>query len=281
MILTGPSRIGIARFTRRGDWHADCWIQKLTIAVAVQLAVLAGPRIHAAFAQQPPPTSNGASDVQPTPDAAAIQSRITELEQASSLDDNAKAELSLLKEAQKFLQEGAEASNRATALDNLLAGAPEQIRNIQQQLEQPLESEPNLGGDATLDSLRSRLAQAQADIEAQHTLRQQLEQESADRDARRMELPTLAGAARARLDEISASLATPSSVDAGDRVAAARLLRLQAERGRLQNLLRRYELEQRSDESQRDLLRLRRQLVERHIRQAETRVEVLRNAVTD
>ena len=250
--------------------------------LALTLLAYRSPACASLLLQQPPPASNGLSDSPPVPDDAAIQARIAELEQLGDLDEPARTELALLKEAHEFLQNAAEASQRTGALEELIAGAPEQVQSIQQQLEQPLDDRPiDFAGDVTLDSLRSRLAQAQADIEAQRTARQQLEQEAADRDARRTEFPNLAGAARTRLDEINAALATPVPGDPADRVAEARLLRLQAERAKLQSLLRRYELEQRSDEPQRELLRLRRQLAERSIRQAEVQAELLRNAVTD
>lgn len=211
--------------------------------------------------------------------AQKIQKRIDELEQGEQ-SDAVKSELAALRQALTFVQQAATAEQAAARFASQAVNAPAVVKELETELAAPFK-EPDLARltDLSLEPLTAELEAASAQLEVERAIRVEVDQDAQHRNERRQKTPDELARLREQLAELKASEPPAAKGNAGDFAAALRWLR-DAERQYLEARSKELEQELRSYDARRDLLRLRRQLAEKRVLQAERHFTVIEFAVS-
>ena len=210
-----------------------------------------------------------------------LAARISELEKLSTPDDSAKNELTFLRQAYTFLQQTKESAVRGAQFEKEAREAPAALKEIEKELAKPLvEPQAPKEGSVSVEILSRQLEAERLKLENEKRLRTTAEDDAAFRTERRQQIPEELVAVRSRLEEIKQTLAAPPAANQPAKVMFARKNALEAERGYLGQRLMELDLESRSYDAQRDLLRARKQLAERRVLVTDREVSLLDGVVT-
>lgn len=208
-----------------------------------------------------------------------IQARIAELE-TSDQPDAAKDELAKLRQALDFVKQAASSEEAAARFSRQADNAPAVVRELESEVAAPIE-EPDMSALVALplDQLTPKLEEARTQLEAERTIRAGAEEDSRYRNERRQQIPIEVAQIRERLALLKSLDTQPPKGEAGDEAEATRLVR-DAERAFLEARTKELDQEVHSYDVLRDLLRLRKQLAEKRVLQAERHFTALESVVS-
>ncbi len=203
-----------------------------------------------------------------------VTQRITILEKSEALDTTQKSELSWLRQVRDFLQKTITSADRTHDFYQVAQGIPARLKRIEDELATQLPVEPNVDDRQPMSTLEGKLESAWEALETARRVRNEIEAEANQRSDRLQRIADESSSARKRREELSQLLAVSSVVDSDKALEAKRNAAL-AEQDYLNQLLQELEYESRSYESRRELLRARRQQVERQVLIAEQHYNAL------
>lgn len=231
----------------------------------------------------PPVAAPAAEATNPDLSLDAIQTRMKKLDDAKNLDESVRQ--SLVETYKKILQQlklADEFSARATANIAAVRDAPEQLRKLKQELDQPATSSPvTINRNLTLPQMQAALSEADARLTELQKKVADLQSEPNRRADRRVEVPKLQDLARKQLQEVQAQLAAKPAADELTEVTQANRLLLEARQRALTQEIQSYEPELRAYEALGDLLTARRDQAVIQATQAEQLVKAWQAAIND
>lgn len=261
----------LSRKTSRLRRWLLCGLFVLTVALA------SGAIVPAVFAAAGETVLAGAAVN--GPNSQDIQARIAELDK-SAKPEAVKAELTTLRQALQFLERAAASDKSAAQFSAQAANAPSVMKELESEVAAPLK-EPDVGRLVTLslEQLTPQLETARGQLEAERNILAGVDEDAQYRQERRQKIPDELARMRERQAELKAPDAPSSKAEGDDVALAARWLR-EAERQFLDARSKELEHEIRSYDAQRDLLRLRKQLAEKRVLQAERQFAALESVVS-
>lgn len=221
---------------------------------------------------------------QPVRDAISpktIQDQITQLEAVTDLDEKGRAALELLRKALVSLQQADEYAAKAREYQQITQGAPDRLKQFEARLAAPaVEADVSQAESMTTEQIRGELNAAQAALDAARQARQLAEQDATTRAQRREQIPVETANLRRDLSAIEQRQLAPPNGAEDATLTEAQRLNLLAERKRLEQNISMLEEELRSYDARRDGLRVRRQVAERDVQDADKRVQAWQAAMT-
>jgi potassium efflux system protein len=231
----------------------------LLLAIASAL-----PMAQAQLAVSPTGTPRLTAPAEPKPGSGEVVSQVAELQA----------------QAARFIQQAKESRDATDRFAEAVRSAPDATKQLEKELARPLiEPVPADTARAKLGDLVEQLQRATTALDALRQSRSNLEAESAQRFDRRQQLGAEVARYRDRLYEVTGTLAAPGDSQQSGDLADAQRAALEAERKFLEQKLLELEQESRGFDAQRELWRLRKQLAERDVLEAERRLDALTNAV--
>ena len=222
------------------------------------------------------PSAQVAAEDTRVPTLEAVQARIAELE--SQGETAPRAVLETYRSAEAKVQEAREAERAAAQYELRVAEAPAELERLRLLLAAgPVELEDPVPGPAGVPDLERLAAEAEDARAAAVAELEAHEKEFERRNARRAQLPEETSQAQDAASQLAAELANSSAVEPD---APARTL-LQARLRSARATLARLRQEQRAYDAEREVLRLRRDLSQRQVQQAQERARSLQAALTD
>jgi len=213
--------------------------------------------------------------------STSLQSKITALEANQAADDDVARALERLRSALAAVQQADSFAEMSSEFLRLGQSAPDRLRDAETELAKALpEPGADLGAGLTFDEVRRELTAAQGAVSAARQARQLVEQEAAARAQRREQIPLELTALRAERNDVEQRQVPPvPGVDELESVRAQRL-QLRAELRRIEAQIAMLEEELRSYDARRDVLRVKRQIAERDVQQAEKRQHAWQTVMT-
>lgn len=188
-------------------------------------------------------------------------------------------------EAERFRALTKQSQDAAAAYERAARATPSATKEVEAELAAPLPQLPEIKRD---EEILRRFQAASEDLDAQRRQRANLDDEAAQRAERRQLAQGEASRARDRLYEVTAALALLSGEGAAatadaQRIAVdeARRAALTAERQYLETKLTELDREAQAYQAREGLLRLRKQLAERHILIAERKLAAFKDAIVE
>jgi len=235
---------------------------------------------HAYAQDQAAPGQEDAAAARDVVSVKMIQDQINILEQAGTLDEKKTAALDLLRKALVSAQQADEFAAKQREYQQIVKGVPERLKEYEARLAQPIKEPQIAPDDKTTDQVRQEVSSAQAALDAARQARQNSEQETASRTQRRELIPPEVATMRGQLSDVEQRLLAPINDSEDSTLSNAQRLNLMAEQRRLQQNIAMLEEELRSYDARRDTLRLRRQVGERDVVEAEKVVQAWQAVMT-
>ncbi|WP_177166653.1 mechanosensitive ion channel domain-containing protein [Nitrosomonas sp. Nm51] len=204
-----------------------------------------------------------------------IEERIATSKKIESLNIQQQAELSSLSQIHDFLHKSIESANRALHFVDAVKNAPRQLKNLERKLDTPLQKEElktdKIDLKQPLEELELQFEVIRKAQSAARKARAEIEQEIARRAERQPRIEEEIRLAHNRIEELKQKIVADS---AGDQRNDTQKTVHEAEIDYLQQLIQELELENRSYNQQRELLRKQRQSSERDVLIAERNLNV-------
>ncbi|MCP5243821.1 MAG: mechanosensitive ion channel [Burkholderiales bacterium] len=205
-----------------------------------------------------------------------IEERIATLKKIETLNSQQQSELSLLSQVHDFLHKSIESAGRALNYVGAIKNAPQQLKILERKLDAPLQKE-ELKADKI--DLKQPLEELELQFEAvrktqsdARKARAEVEREIARRAERQPKIEEEIRSARSRIDELKQKTLSVSDLD--DQLIDTQKTVQDAEINFLLQLIQELELENRSYNQQRELLREQRHSAERDVLIAERNFNV-------
>ncbi|SET03837.1 potassium efflux system protein [Nitrosomonas marina] len=206
-----------------------------------------------------------------------VEARITTLKKIDSLNSQQQTELSSLSQAHDFLHKSIESANRALYYVNAVKNAPQQLRTLERTLDAPLQKEElntdNIDLKLPLDKLELQFESVRKILADARKTRTDIEQEITRRAERQPKIEEEIKLARTRIEELkqkTAAISDPAAEHLSDAQKTVQGMEIDF----LQQLIQELELEDRSYNQQRELLRAQRHVAERDVLIAERNFNV-------
>lgn len=254
-------------------WNHRSLASLVCLASAVLVYSLCG-KVNAAQEVSP------AQQTAPTVSEEQIQSHITKVQQADSLDDDTrKKALDFCNAALEQVKLGKDWSAKAVEYEKVANEAPALLARSQMDAGEPLKQpKPDIRKDASLADLEQQLAAAETDLASAKAKRDELQKEPARRVERTKQLPALITDAAKRLSDAQAQLqSTPPDEPA--EVAQARQMLNQARVEAIQAEKATYEKEMAGYDARTGLLLLQQDMAAAEVTQKEALVKEWRQVV--
>lgn len=224
-----------------------------------------------AFSQSPSSASKTTSSVAVSDTMKDVQRRIAELEKAEA-SDSTKAELVTLRQALSFFENAGASKSASTRYESQAENAPTVLKELEKELAAPLvEFDKKALLNRSIDEIAPQLEAARAQLEAEKQIRNGVDDDALHRNERRQKIPAELAQLRERLSVLRADNSNKEGVES---TLSARWLRL-AEKAWLEARQVELDHEIRSYDARRELLRVRKQLAEKRVLQAERQLAVL------
>ncbi|SEM96837.1 potassium efflux system protein [Nitrosomonas marina] len=206
-----------------------------------------------------------------------VEARITTLKKIDSLNSQQQSELSSLSQAHDFLHKSIESSNRALNYVNAVKNTPQQLRTLERALDAPLQKEElntdNIDLKQPLEKLELQFESVRKILADARKKRTEIEQEIIRRAERQPKIEEEIKLARSRIEALkqkTAAVSDPAAEHLSDTQKTVQGLEIDF----LQQLIQELELEDRSYNQQRELLRAQRHVAERDVLIAERNFNV-------
>ncbi len=237
---------------------------------AIALAAMAVAAWCAGVTGAAPPRPPGVAEAMPgsAPDVALDADRVRA--RLAALGPNETEARTAYEAAIAELERAATARALAERYQREAAEAPATLATIRGELEQPpAERKPEHPADATLATLEQLQATALAELTAVRAALTEIESETARRQERRSQMPTLVAQTRQRVDELVDAVASLGQTEADDAAADARRTLLLSQRAAAEAELAALEAELANEDARRDVLPARRDRATRRVGEAE------------
>lgn len=226
---------------------------------------------------EPPPGKRSAEEIT----AEEIQTRLKQVEEATDLDDAAKAKVrETYQQAIQELDVAKHWAETSAQFERMVAAAADELAAAKAEASlAPAKPKVAIPADTTLVQLQQTLTSKEAEATELKRQSTQLEAEPRRRAARRGEVPKLAAAARQRLGDAEKQLAIPAASDEPPAPALARRAVLLARRRAAQQEVRAYEKEVAAYDACAEILPVQLDIATRNAALADQEVKTWREAV--
>lgn len=210
----------------------------------------------------------------------AIQKRLKQIDESTTLDDATKGKLrELYQQALQSLEAVANRAGTAKRFEQMATAAPEELAKIKSDLEVlPRQTAVSIP-EASLLQLEQTCSQRETELKKQRNMLAELEAEPKRRAGRRLEIPKLVAGLRERLAEIGVQVQATAAAAEPSEFTSARRVALLARRQALEQEIVSYEKELQAYEARAELLPLRRDLAARQIALAEQELTKWQEAI--
>ncbi|MGE0481344.1 MAG: mechanosensitive ion channel domain-containing protein [Phycisphaerae bacterium] len=220
-------------------------------------------------------------DVELTPEA--LQARIEQLEKSQEFDEALRARLAdLYRQALARIQAAGESASRVAQYEQAIGQAPARLEALKADLAAPADDQPApLDASLTLAQLEALAAEAERALGDAKRAVENIDAETKNRSARRLEIPKLLADAAQRLEQVEREISQPAPADEPVALTLAKRTLALARREAIARETAALDAESRSYDARDDLQRALLDLANRRSTIAERRYLPLREALSD
>jgi potassium efflux system protein len=251
----------------------------LGVLVAIFLGVLSSILTATCYAQ-PTEIQNPFPTSSETVTNESIDAALQELESTKEIDDATRGSIQqLYQQAKQRLKSAETSAANAAEFERMIQAALTDTAELKRKLASPAEAPSPVSSAISYDELQQRIIAQQAVVAAAKEHASKLTAESARRQARLAELPTLANGVKKELENVVNQLAQPAPISESPLLTKSRLALLRTSRQQLEQNLNELTKEQAAYTATTDLLPLQRDWSNLQAKAAQDKLDELQKAI--